>query len=191
VKRVVLVNGVPASGKSTVARLISSRRQSPMLGLDTIKEPFFGELGFGDREYNRKLGRASYRAIFDLIGAFPDGMTAVVDAWFGFQPLEVLTGHLARAGVGQALEVWCYASPEMIAERYAARIGQRSPGHPGAEYVPELLKLAQRAQPFRAFPCIEVDTAAPLDHAALLGWVDEQLSGASSQYGADTSPIST
>jgi len=72
-RRAVLVNGVPASGKSTVARLISSRRNWPLLGLDVIKEPFFAHLGVGDREYNRKLGRASYQATFDLIEGFPVG----------------------------------------------------------------------------------------------------------------------
>src|SRR5215831_18249293 len=112
-KRVVLVNGVPASGKSTVARALSRAEGWPLLGLDTVKEAFFEHLGTGDRDYNRLLGKASYQAIFDLIADFPDNATAVVDAWFGFQPAEVLEKHLTRAGVVKIAEVWCHAPAEI------------------------------------------------------------------------------
>ena len=48
-KRAILVNGVPASGKSTVARAVTDRFGWPLLALDTIKEPFFDEIGAVDR----------------------------------------------------------------------------------------------------------------------------------------------
>lgn len=175
-KRVILVNGVPASGKSTVARFLSNAHGWPLLGLDTIKEPFLVQLDPGDRAFNRKLGRASYHAIFDLVAAFPDGMTTVIDAWFGFQPLEVLTAHLERAGVGAVLEIWCHAAPDLVGERYAARIGERHPGHPGLDYVPELKVLAGRAMPLGGFPRFEIDTGLPLDEPALLNWINARIS---------------
>jgi len=163
VKRAILVNGVPASGKSTVARALADRCGCSLLALDTIKEPFFEALGSVDRDLNRKLGRAAYAAIFDLIGAFPDGMVTIVEAWFGFQPPEVLAGHVARAGLGAAVEIWCHAPPEVIGARYAARVPLRPPQHPGLDYVPELVALAGRAQPLGAYPLLPIDTTAPLD----------------------------
>lgn len=174
-KRAVLVNGVPASGKSTVARAISAHFGWPLLGLDTIKEPFFEHVGVGDREYNRKLGRASYAAIFNLIADFPSGSTAVVDAWFGFQPAEVLTDHLKRAGIDHAVEIWCRAGPAQVAERYAARVGNRATGHPGLEYLPELLALSQRARPLGLFPLLEVDTSIPLNENGIKDWLTGRL----------------
>jgi glucokinase len=175
VKRVVLVNGVPASGKSTVARAIAEAKGWPLLALDTVKEAFFAHLGTGDRDYNRLLGKASYQAIFALIGDFPDGATAVVDAWFGFQPPEVLRDHLARAGVGKVAEIWCHAPAETIGERYRARLGQRHAGHLGETYVPELIELAGRARPLGNFPLFEVDTTSPLHMAALDMWLESAL----------------
>src|SRR5438128_1731415 len=97
--RAVLVNGVPASGKSGVARALAARCGWPILSLDSVKEPFFDHLGLGDREFNRKLGRASYQAIWSIIADASPGLTFIVDAWFGFQPIEVLEAHLARADV--------------------------------------------------------------------------------------------
>lgn len=170
-KRAVLVNGVPASGKSTVARLISARFGWPILTLDAIKEPFFGELGAVDRAGNRALGRASYRAIFNLIADFPEGGTTIVDAWFGFQPIEVLEGHLAHAGVSDVREVWCHAPPEIIGARYAARVAGRPAGHPGMEYVPELIALAARAGPTGRFACVSVETVGAI--AATAAWLDQ------------------
>jgi predicted kinase len=172
VKRVVLVNGVPASGKSTVARAIAEAKGWPLLTLDTVKEAIFAHLGTGDRDYNRLLGRASYQAIFALVGDFPKGATAVIDAWFGFQPVELLNEHLARAGAGKVAEVWCHAPAEIIGERYRARLGQRHAGHLGESYVPELIELAGRARPLGGFPLFAVDTTVPIDAAALAAWLD-------------------
>jgi glucokinase len=170
-KWAVLVNGIPASGKSTVARAISSTKGWPLLTLDTIKEAYFVHLGTGDRDYNRMLGKASYQAIFALIKDFPDGSTAVIDAWFGFQPIEVLQGHIAQAGIEQLGEVWCHSPGEILGERYRARLGQRHSGHLGESYIPELIELASRAKPLGAYPLFDVDTTLPLDSAALMKWL--------------------
>ena len=174
-KQAVLVNGLPASGKSTVARAISQTEGWPLLILDTIKEAFFAHLGTGDREYNRKLGKGSYQAIFALTGDFPDGATVVVDAWFGFQPLDVLHEHLARAGITQVAEIWCHAPAEVLGERYRTRVEQRPSGHLGVSYVPELVELAKRAQPLGRFPLLEVDTTRPLDMPAVATWLKGEL----------------
>jgi glucokinase len=170
-KRLILVNGVPASGKSTVARAIADQGAWPLLALDTIKEALFAHLGTGDREYNRLLGRASYQAMFALAAEFPDGMTIVMDAWFGFQPEDILMSHLALAGQPSVFQVWCHASPSVIGERYAARVSGRSGGHLGMDYVPELIALAARAAPLKDYPAYQTDTTQEFDIAGFMRWL--------------------
>jgi glucokinase len=170
-KRIVMVNGVPASGKSTVARGISDATGWPILSLDTIKNPFLTVLPPGDRLFNRTLGRASYAVIFDLIADAPAGSSFIIDAWFGFQPPEVLEQGLARAGISDLAEIWCHAPPETIGARYAARLDQRPAGHPGTDYVPELIALATRAAPTGLAPCRPVDTTQGLDLPDLTRWL--------------------
>ncbi|WP_062016098.1 ROK family protein [Aureimonas sp. AU4] len=174
-KRVVLVNGVPASGKSTVAGAISRATGWPLLSLDTVKTPFLDEIEGVDRPFNRRLGRATLRALFELVREAPAGTGVVMDAWFGFQPPEFTAELLALSGAGEFAEVWCAAPPEVIGERYLARVGHRSAAHPGVDYVPELVALARRAGPLRFGPVAEVDTRVPVDADALLrriagGW---------------------
>lgn len=161
-KRAVLVNGVPASGKSMVAAAVAEATGWPLLALDTIKEPFLAALPPGDRAFNRLLGQASYSAIFSMLRDGPAGRTTIIDAWLGFQPAEVLAAGLARAGVAETIELWCEAPPEAIGARYAARVGQRPPGHPGSDYVPELVALAARAGPIGRGPVLRVDTTRAL-----------------------------
>ena len=170
-KRAVLVNGVPASGKSAVVRALADATGWPLLTLDTIKNPFLSILPPGDRLFNRTLGRASYAAMFDLIADAPRGTTVILDAWFGFQPIEVQQDHIARAGLTDLAEVWCHAPPETVGARYAARLESRPAGHPGAEYVPELIALAKRATPTGLAPRLDVSTAEPLDLPAILAWL--------------------
>lgn len=181
-RQAILVNGVPASGKSTVARALAQRLDCPLLALDTVKEALFGQLGIGDREYNRKMGRASYAAIWALVSEFPRDCVVVVDAWFGFQPVEVLGGHLHHADIGGVVEVWCHAPPDDIARRYAERCLTRSAGHLGLDYVPELRELAGKAAPLRLGALIDADTSRRIDLDALAATVAEALRAPASCY---------
>jgi glucokinase len=174
-KSAILVNGVPASGKTRVARALSSRLGCPWLALDTVKEPFFDHLGTGDRAWNRALGRAASQAIWSLVAGWPPEVTPIVDAWFGFEPRDVLEGHLAAAGIERTVEIWCHAPVAVIVERYGARLGERHKGHPGAEYLPELPALVARARPLGRGPLVEVDTSRDIDAASLAAWVGETL----------------
>ncbi|RMC37801.1 AAA family ATPase [Paracoccus alkanivorans] len=166
-RRAVLVNGVPASGKSTLSRnivrgLVAAGVPAVPLGLDTVKEGLFAHIGTGDREHNRMLGRASYHAIFNSIAGFPDRLLPVIDAWHGFQPADVLREHLARARIDRAVEIWVTIAPALAAERYRSRSAARHAGHLPASYADELYQLAQRARPMALGPVIEVDGAAPM-----------------------------
>ena len=171
-KRLVMVNGVPASGKTAVSRALSDATGWPILSLDTVKTPFLHELAPVDRLMNRRLGRASYAAIFDLIAAAPRGASFIVDAWFGFQPDETFDDHLARARVTRLHELWCAVPPDVAGARYAARVADRPAGHPGLDYVPELIALAERARPMARGPVLTLDTTAPLDLPAVLRWLE-------------------
>ena len=143
--------------------------------IQRVKNPFLEQLGGGDRLFNRTLGRASYQAIWSLVRDAPAGVTYIVDAWFGFQPSELLVEHLKMAGVEATAEVWCHAPGEVLGERYAARLDERLPGHPGADYILELIELAKRATPLKRGPLLDVDTTKALDFDAIVGWVRTAL----------------
>jgi predicted NBD/HSP70 family sugar kinase len=173
-RQVVLVNGIPASGKSSLTRTLSERLALPVLTLDSIKEPFMASFAPVDRQRNRQLGCAAYQAIWQIVAQAPTGCVYLIDAWFGFQPKSALEQGLASAGVSRALELWMAISPDEAVARYQARLSDRMPGHPGAEYLPELRRLAEQAQPMGAGPLLRVDACQP-DTEGAERWLRQQL----------------
>lgn len=176
--RAVLVNGVPASGKSTLARALAARLEVPILELDVIKEVLFEELGHrnADRTWGRALGRASLESIWALLAGFPGDSTVVVEAWFRLPPHDHVVRGLERAGIDRWVEIWCHADTEVLVARYSRRA--RHPGHPAAEdYLEELKELAAVARPMDLSPCLSVDTGASstLDLERVVRWVRHEL----------------
>ncbi|MDE7210411.1 MAG: hypothetical protein K2O03_03070, partial [Lachnospiraceae bacterium] len=55
----ILVAGMPAAGKSTMAKAIAEKWSLPLLSKDSIKELLYDNIGFGSREEKGKLGVAS------------------------------------------------------------------------------------------------------------------------------------
>jgi len=172
-KRIVLVNGIPASGKTSLAVELSKRTRWLHLSLDGIKNPFLQLIEGVDRAFNRVLGRASYQAIWSIVADAPPGSTFIVDAWFGFQPKEVLKDYLIQADVTYLAEIWCDISGELAAERYAARLDHRLPGHPGKEYLPELIALANRAEPMAFGPVYRAQQNQPVDINKMNDWITQ------------------
>jgi hypothetical protein len=174
-KTVVLVNGVPASGKSTVAHLLSEYFALPVLTIDGIKEPFMAQFDEIDRPFNRRLGCAAYEVIWSIVAQSPPQCVFLVDAWFGFQPKEALERYLQQAGITRVVEVWNQISGQLAADRYIQRLGKRRNGHPGEEYLPELRKLAECAQPMQLGPVYTVEQGMPIDNEALVAWLSKEL----------------
>ena len=60
----IIVTGRPAAGKSTLAKWLGQRLRIPVLSKDNIKEIPFEELGWSDREWSKRLGRASVEVMY-------------------------------------------------------------------------------------------------------------------------------
>lgn len=176
VRCVLIVNGLPASGKSTLGRWLADRLSWPFISRDTLKEPVFDALGIRDRETNRALGRGIHEGMWAMVGEFPDQVSVVVESWFGASSLPLVRAGLERARCAHVAEVWCEAPVELLVERYLARVAVRHPAHPGAEFEPELRRLASEAAPLGVGPTLRVATDRVVDREAVLAWVTDVLS---------------
>jgi predicted kinase len=176
-RRALLINGPPASGKTTLGLRLAEMLQLPFLSRDTAKEPLFDVLGVPDRETNRALGRTSLAIIWALIADFPDELDVIVEAWFGAPPHDDVVAGLRRAGIGDVAELWCHAPGDVLAARYTERVGRRHHGHPDASYAPELARVAPQMAAMGIGPVHEVDTR-DLEHVDIAGiarWATETL----------------
>lgn len=62
----IIINGLPATGKTTFAEKLSQEFDFPLLVRDKIKETLFDSLGHSDREWSRKLGSASFDLLWKM-----------------------------------------------------------------------------------------------------------------------------
>ncbi len=60
----ILVTGIPAAGKSTMAELISEHFCLPVISKDKLKEVMYDDIGFQSREEKVKLGIASMNMMY-------------------------------------------------------------------------------------------------------------------------------
>lgn len=65
-KKLLLITGDLATGKTTFARMLSERFDIPAFYKDTLKEALGDTIGFQNREENLKLSRASYALMLQI-----------------------------------------------------------------------------------------------------------------------------
>ena len=116
----VVVSGLPASGKTTVGRAISPGLSLPLLDKDDILEALFDSLGCGDRDQRERLSRASDEVLLRLAGT---STAAVLVNWWNHDTAPARLHAISDSLV----EVFCDCPVDVAAARFAAR--DRHPGH--------------------------------------------------------------
>jgi predicted kinase len=138
-RRVFLVTGLPATGKTTLARALAHALAAPLLSKDGIKEPLFDTLGAADRAASRRLSDASFAVLFALADEFLARPGAVVIEG-NFRPGEhepALRALLARHAPVSCTQVLCRIPEPLRQQRLAARAADaaRHPGHRDGDWV--------------------------------------------------------
>jgi predicted kinase len=172
----VIVTGLPGTGKSTLARRLAADLRLPFFHKDGIKETLFDVLGWSDRTWSRKLGIASYDVLFAIVAAeLAAGRSLVVESNFSPQYDTERFLALKRRHAFEPVQLLCYAEGEIVLERFRSRAAsaERHPGHVETENLAEFeaVLLHGRLKPLDiGGTLVEVDTTdfAQVDYAALL-----------------------
>ena len=140
-----IILGSPASGKTTLARRLSSDLILPCLCKDDIKEALFDVLGTKDREWSRLLSEASFGALVRLARTqLAAGRSCIVEGNWRALHAAGWHGVLAEHGA-RAAQIWCRAEPKEIANRFTSR--KRHRGHQDALLPQGELERAARQPP--------------------------------------------
>lgn len=172
-KRIILINGLPATGKTTLGGKIAREFNLPFFNKDGIKETLFDSLGWRDRAWSQQLSQASYQIIYYFIESLlRAGHTFVVESNFSSKNQASLRALFGKYHV-ECLQIMCVTQGDVLYKRYVARAGRRHPGHVDeatfAEFEPVLRQ--GRTEPLDLpGSLLEIDTTdfSRVDAAAVL-----------------------
>lgn len=166
----IVVSGPPASGKSTVARMLAEQLELPLIAKDVIKEALMDVLGApADVAESQRLGRA---AVFAMMATARDNAGAVLDSvWLTY------TIPMIRDLTRPVVEVRCEVSRATAAARYDARAPDRHSGHLGRRRPATELWNDELLTPLGVGPVVRVDTESAFDVQHLTARVRTAISG--------------
>lgn len=144
----ILVTGIPAAGKSTIAGRLGERLSLPVISKDKIKELFFDSLGFHSREEKVKLGVTAMEVMYYFAESLMKSGQPFI--------LENNFEDISREGIVSLLESYAYQAITVVLTGNFEKIYQRflkrneSPDrHPG-HVVNDCYPLITGGKPLQA-----------------------------------------
>ena len=174
----IVVTGLPASGKSTIARRLAADLDWPMFDKDDFLEALFDRHPVNSLDDRRRLSRQSDDVFRQA--ACGAKSAVLVSHWQpanGVENTGTPTDFLKQA-FGRIVEVHCACTVETALQRFTAR--ERHPSHMDAERGEDAIRHQFEAlapgYPLGLGALISVDTDVMLDMAPLISRVREDVS---------------
>lgn len=159
----VLVNGLPGAGKTTLGGALARAMNARFLSKDAIKEALAGVIESPCEI--RDLGGIAMDAVWAL--AEQAAGDVVIDSWW-FKPRDLgfARAGIERSGARRVVEIWCDVPADIARGRYSSR--QRAAIHRDRERLEgNWDEWAAQAAPLGLAPTVLVDTTRSVDLAAL------------------------
>ena len=158
----IILTGLPATGKSTIAAALAQSLGWPLLSKDAFKEPLMAALPGYAAGQSRALSDASFEALFALLPAVLERATGVIlEGNFRGGEHEAALAPVCDAR--PVLQLLCRVPETVRSARVVARAAAatRSAGHPLADQM----RHSDTADRFLEVPStrIQLDGAASLD----------------------------
>lgn len=162
--RLVVVGGLPGSGKTTVAAALARAHGAVHLSSDLVRKHLAGippetPMGSapGEGLYDEHVTAGTYRALLDeAAGVLGHGRTVVLDATFADERWREAAREMARRSSAEVLELRCTLDHDLADARLLSRVGGPSDATPVVRRW-----MAERASPWPE--ALDLDTTGSLE----------------------------
>lgn len=153
----VIINGMPGSGKTTLARPLGETLGLPVVSKDAVKEALADAVpGLP----TQRLGAIASDAMWSLAGLI-EGPVIVESFWASGRDDRYFDLGRAAAGIRNGVELWCEAPEATVRERFLTR--PRHHAHADAGRLEEWTGFLRTARPISGFPVLRVPTEREVD----------------------------
>jgi predicted kinase len=128
----IIITGPVASGKTTLSQRLAADLRLPLLNRDAFKELMYDTLGWSDRAWSQKVGKASYSILYYTLAALlGTHHSCIVESNFQALHDSPKLQQLCQRYGYVPFQICCITSPELMFQRFQNRVhsGQRHPGH--------------------------------------------------------------
>lgn len=156
----LMLSGLPGTGKSYLARRLSERLRAPVIESDMVRKTLFPQPSYSADE-SAVVHWVSRLLIKKLLAR---GVPVILDATNLIESQRELIYRLAEQAEARLVIVQIVAPPEVVRERLERRLVQREPEDISDATWGVYRRMAERQQPIRR-PHLVVDTSEDIEPA--------------------------
>ena len=165
-KKVVLITGDLAAGKSTLADNLSKTLNFTCIKKDCVKEIICDSVGFSTREENKRISVAAVNSMIHFLEQILKvGGEIILEANFRLHEINRIQ-DIVKQYSGSLFIIYLTGEPKVLYERFLARVSNRHRAHLSIgldkdygkfiDYINELRKQLERID------CLKIDSTSLL-----------------------------
>jgi len=132
-KKLILIGGVLAGGKSTFSHIIGEKFCIPVVNKDRLKEILGDNIPTKNREENKKLSKISFDLMMYL--ASTEGDALILESNFKDYELSELSGLVSQHNT-EVLSLFIDGDDKVLYSRFHKRLGEnRHPVHKSQDFT--------------------------------------------------------
>ncbi|GCE30937.1 hypothetical protein KDA_64210 [Dictyobacter alpinus] len=180
----IIINGLPGAGKTTLAKRLAADLQLPVFSRDGLYETLYDALEYTNNNAPPLLGSTAFKLLYSITGTIlAAGQALVVEGFFGRPELrgaEFL--ELQRAHDFEPFQIVCRTDGTLLLQRFMDRVESvdRHSSHSDLEWLEENKERLLQGQLIPmdlGGQLVEIDNTTPqsFDYADLLQQVRTAL----------------
>lgn len=175
----VVIQGAPGSGKTTLVEKLRQDIGLPIIGKDDIKEMLFDHIEQFDREFSRLQGMASFEMLYAFARTFlQNGKSVAIEGAFHTELSRENIRNILNTTGARYLEFFCHVdeATRQLRIEQRAKSGTRHPSHQDGKAG----IVASNYQCIGLGACVDVDMTDQLDDErceVILQRIKEGLAG--------------